>query len=334
RLGWRPRRTIILASWDAGEYGLVGSTEWVEENIDWLRADSVAYVNVGAAVEGSTFRATASPALKGLLYAATKAVAHPHCNCSVYDTWMRDSSAAGAHRHHRRPAIHPLDPGSDTMAFATHAGVSTIDFGFTGSAGVRHSNFDSLQRVAAFVDSDMQLHLAAARIWGQITARLADDPVLRLGPAQYAKDLKHYIRRFETQMSEQGLRLDHLRAAQRQLEVSARIVDDSVWHLRRVYGEGCQMTGRRRRRTCAALRASINDRLSNLERHFIDPDGAPGREWHKHVLVAPDSGTVPGYQLFPALADALDAGDMPLLREREKYIASIVYEAAWFLRET
>ena len=27
---WRPRRSIIFCSWAAEEYGLVGSTEWVE----------------------------------------------------------------------------------------------------------------------------------------------------------------------------------------------------------------------------------------------------------------------------------------------------------------
>ena len=28
--GWRPGRTIVLCSWDAEEYGLIGSTEWIE----------------------------------------------------------------------------------------------------------------------------------------------------------------------------------------------------------------------------------------------------------------------------------------------------------------
>ncbi|XP_072332562.1 N-acetylated-alpha-linked acidic dipeptidase 2 isoform X3 [Scyliorhinus torazame] len=28
--GWRPRRTVIFASWDAEEFGLLGSTEWAE----------------------------------------------------------------------------------------------------------------------------------------------------------------------------------------------------------------------------------------------------------------------------------------------------------------
>ena len=31
--GWRPRRTIIFCSWGSEEYGLIGSTEWVEVGI-------------------------------------------------------------------------------------------------------------------------------------------------------------------------------------------------------------------------------------------------------------------------------------------------------------
>jgi len=27
---WRPRRSIIFCSWGAEEYGLIGSTEWIE----------------------------------------------------------------------------------------------------------------------------------------------------------------------------------------------------------------------------------------------------------------------------------------------------------------
>lgn len=38
--GWKPLRTIILASWDAEEYGLIGSTEWAEDFGDWLQTNS------------------------------------------------------------------------------------------------------------------------------------------------------------------------------------------------------------------------------------------------------------------------------------------------------
>jgi len=43
--GWKPLRTIVLASWDAEEYGLIGSTEWTEDFGDWLKVNSEPHLN-------------------------------------------------------------------------------------------------------------------------------------------------------------------------------------------------------------------------------------------------------------------------------------------------
>ncbi|KAF7037580.1 hypothetical protein CFC21_047926 [Triticum aestivum] len=70
--GWRPRRTIILCNWDAEEYGLIGSTEWVEENRAMLTSRTVAYLNVDVGVSGSGLDASATPQLDELLKQASK----------------------------------------------------------------------------------------------------------------------------------------------------------------------------------------------------------------------------------------------------------------------
>src|SRR5207253_4082951 len=43
--GWRPKRTIVYASWDGEEPGLLGSTEWAEEHAEELRQKAVLYIN-------------------------------------------------------------------------------------------------------------------------------------------------------------------------------------------------------------------------------------------------------------------------------------------------
>ena len=53
--GWKPRRSIIVAGWDAEEYGLIGSTEWVEDNLAELQSKAVAYINMDSAVSGNAF---------------------------------------------------------------------------------------------------------------------------------------------------------------------------------------------------------------------------------------------------------------------------------------
>jgi N-acetylated-alpha-linked acidic dipeptidase len=65
--GWKPLRTIVLASWDGEEYGLVGSTEWVEEYVPWLQASTIAYLNVDVGTNGPHFKASAAPLLNKVL---------------------------------------------------------------------------------------------------------------------------------------------------------------------------------------------------------------------------------------------------------------------------
>ncbi|KAJ1943922.1 Vacuolar protein sorting-associated protein 70, partial [Linderina macrospora] len=141
KLGWKPRRTIILASWDATEHGLVGATEWVEANVDWMRHEVLAYLNVNSAVAGDRFTAAASPLLHDLLYQLARQIPMPHTNTSLYDAWNRQSTDSST------PFIDTIGSGgsSDTAAFQLHAGVASLDMGFRGLAGTHNSNYDSAQ---------------------------------------------------------------------------------------------------------------------------------------------------------------------------------------------
>src|ERR1700761_2606463 len=85
--GWRPLRSIIFASWDAEEYNMIGSTEWVEEHIDRLRKTGVAYINVDTGVSGSNFQASASPILKRALLRVLDRVQDSGKNKTVGQIW-------------------------------------------------------------------------------------------------------------------------------------------------------------------------------------------------------------------------------------------------------
>ncbi|KAJ0089856.1 hypothetical protein Patl1_13367 [Pistacia atlantica] len=90
--GWKPRRTIVLCNWDAEEYGLTGSTEWVEDNREMLASRVVAYLNVDSAVYGPGFYASATPQLDELLKQATQQVQDPdNSSQTVYDSWVGSS---------------------------------------------------------------------------------------------------------------------------------------------------------------------------------------------------------------------------------------------------
>jgi hypothetical protein len=140
--GWKPRRSIILASWDANEYGNVGSTEWVEDHLHWLDKDAIAYLNIDHAVAGSHFSAQASPLLNRLVYEVTCMVIDPKSSKSIYDAWLEETLAK---KDKLTSLIQPIGstPGLDSIAFFEYAGISSLSMSFDGdNYNVSHSTFD------------------------------------------------------------------------------------------------------------------------------------------------------------------------------------------------
>jgi len=170
RSGSRPKRTILLASWDAEEYAMTSSTEWGEQHALELRGKTVAYLNVDAAVSGSTFFARAVPSLAHLV-ASTAGVAD-----SVIDT--------------------RLGGGSDYMVFLNHLGVPIVDMRFQGTYPVYHSAYDTHDWVAS-VDPGFRRHAELTRIWASLTLRLANADLVPLDPLRYARRIGDFLGEIE-----------------------------------------------------------------------------------------------------------------------------------------
>src|ERR671912_454675 len=85
--GWKPKRTIIFASWDAEEYGLVGSTEWAEQHADDLQKNAIAYLNGDAVVSGPNLNMSGSPSLLAVAMEAAGDVPDPTGGGSVGAGW-------------------------------------------------------------------------------------------------------------------------------------------------------------------------------------------------------------------------------------------------------
>ncbi|CAN1240832.1 Probable glutamate carboxypeptidase LAMP1 [Linum perenne] len=183
--GWKPRRTIIFCSWDAEEYGLIGSTEWVEDNRQVLKSKAVAYLNVDIAVCDEGYYAAATPQLDQLLKEATKQVKDPkNSTRSVYDSWTGSSAS---------PQIGRLGGGgSDYAAFVQHIGVASVDMSYGEGYPVYHSMYDDFVWMKKFGDPMFHKHVAVASIWGYLALRLADDEILPFNYKTYAEELKIY----------------------------------------------------------------------------------------------------------------------------------------------
>lgn len=130
----------MFASWDAEEYGLVGSTEWVEDHAEWLSREGTVYINVDTAVSGPHFQVQASPSLKQLLYDITSEVADPRTGNTVYDAWHEFTNRTDAPAP--QPFVGQLGSGSDFVPFLDHLGIASLSMAFSGDYGVYHSNYD------------------------------------------------------------------------------------------------------------------------------------------------------------------------------------------------
>ena len=164
--GARPKRTMLLASWDAEEYAMTSSTAWVEQHERELREHAVAYLNVDAAVSGSTFSARAVPSLAHLAASAAGV----------------DDSAIDTR----------IGAGSDYTAFLDFAGVPVIDMRFEGPYPVYHSAYDTHDWVAR-VDRGFTLHAHLTRIWATAATRLANADVLPLDHVRYAHRIGDFL---------------------------------------------------------------------------------------------------------------------------------------------
>jgi N-acetylated-alpha-linked acidic dipeptidase len=189
--GWKPLRTIVFASWDGEEYGLVGSTEWVEEYLPWLKTANVAYLNVDVGVGGQCFGAHAAPLLNKVIREVTAQLQSPNQTVpgqTVADLWDGKIGTMGS--------------GSDFTAFQDFAGIPSLDVRFeacpTDQAVYHyHSNYDSFYWMSKYGDPGFVYHRAMAQVLNLLTAKLAETLIIPFSAGEYADALGGYVKKVE-----------------------------------------------------------------------------------------------------------------------------------------
>ncbi|PKI76217.1 hypothetical protein CRG98_003328 [Punica granatum] len=216
--GWKPRRTIIFCNWDAEEYGLVGSTEWVEDNREMLALRAIAYLNVDSAVSGAGFHAASTPQLDQLLIEAAQQVQDPdNSSQSIYDSWVGASSS---------PLVERLGGGgSDYAAFVQHVGVPAANIFMGTGYPVYHSMYDDFVWMEKFGDPMFRRHVAVASIWGLMALRLADEEFLPFDYLSYASELQKSAKELQAQVSSKEVDLVALFKSIRDLQKAAENIN-------------------------------------------------------------------------------------------------------------
>jgi N-acetylated-alpha-linked acidic dipeptidase len=300
--GWKPKRRIVICSWDAEEEGLIGSTEWAEEHETQLQ-HAVAYFNTDVGVSGPSFNASAVPSLKEFVREVTKQVPSPQGG-TVYEAWEKDQKQQEEEGgNHRRPrATHPsgddgvhvgdLGSGSDYTPFIQHLGVPSTDIGSDGPYGVYHSVFDNYNWFIKFADPTFVYEQQQARVFGLEILHMADADVLPYDYKLYGQSVIAYLDTAQHDATATKLPLDFAPAlaAARRFEAAGTAI-----HQRQT-----QPTG-----DLDALNAALRD----AEEALLNPQGLPKRPWYRHTIYAPGEFTGYAAVVIPGVTEAISAPD-------------------------
>jgi N-acetylated-alpha-linked acidic dipeptidase len=346
--GWKPRRTLKYASWDAEEYGLVGSTEWAEDHARDLGTKAVLMLNVDSAVAGTDLDLNGVPSLRDLALDAAGAVQDIRSGKTVRDVWTDHRRAAWANQApieffdpvwdpvpesseseksngplpRPTPKFSPmmgwLGSGSDYTAFVDHLGIPALDAGFHGRYGVYHSIYDDFNWMEKFGDPEFITHTMAARLYTAIAMRAAGADVVPLKFVPYGEALREHVDDLRRMLERKSRAADP--NAEKpplafeglpRLIAAIRSFQSQAAALDRATDELANRDG-----TSAAQLASVNDALTRVERFFLIPKGLLKRPWFKHSIYAP--GLTTGYASWPmpGVRQAIEENDTAMLKDQ------------------
>ncbi|KFO79455.1 Transferrin receptor protein 1, partial [Cuculus canorus] len=297
--GYKPRRSIIFASWSAGDYGAVGATEWLEGYSALLHAKVFTYINLDAAVLGSNhMKISASPLLYTLLERTMKGVKDPAKDLgSLYDrvgsNWVK--------------TIVPLGLDNAAFPFLAYSGIPVVSFGFCNKdeeyafLGTTEDTVDNLKKTEKLYD----LMYAAAQVAGHIALRLTHDHELFLDFERYSEELLLFQEKFlpyYRDLKALGLTLDWLFFARGDFRRATEALSGDIANSDREN---------------KIIRRSLNDRIMKVEYDFLSPYVSPKDTPFRHIFFGRGSHTLQSLlENLQLLKTNPDSVDVSILKEQ------------------
>ncbi|HSC48399.1 MAG TPA: transferrin receptor-like dimerization domain-containing protein, partial [Gammaproteobacteria bacterium] len=344
--GWRPKRTLVYASWDGEEPGLLGSTEWAETHAEELQKKAVLYLNTDNNSRGFLFQ-VGSHVLQTTVNQVGNGIADPQTgvslmareraalrvagfsrNASPDDVQLAETAASG-----RDLPLDALGSGSDYTSFIDHLGIAALDLGFSGEGdgGDYHSLYDSFDHYSRFGDPGFKYGVALSKAAGHTVLRIADADVLpySFGPladavGQYLGQLQKMTANLRERNDQQDKLLDAKvftlaadpaltyvppAAAQLVPYLNFAPLDNAVVKLKAsaaAYDAAFAAAQAAGFKLDTGKRAALDKQLQGMEQDLLYSGGLPGRPWFKHMLYAPGLYTGYGAKTLPGVREAID----------------------------
>ena len=309
--GMRPRRTIIVCSWDGEEVGLTGSTEWGEQFADDLRQKAVAYLNVDSSASGPDFDGSAVASLAPMLVETSRSLEDPSGR-PLYEAWKESVARARKEENDARPvsdanlADTRIGSGSDHTVFLNFVGMPVIGLQFNGPYGVYHSMYDDFFWMNHFGDPGYRYHTLMSQLWGVTALRLANADLLPFDFAAYADNIRQFVAELSKGKDISRVDLKPVLDAIGDFESAGGKLNLSL--------QKALASGNFDQR----LAAEVNASTMQVERNWLNPEGIPGRPWFKHILYG--CRFTYAHLELPGLTEAVEKQDWAIARQQAEIL--------------
>lgn len=348
--GWRPKRTIVYAAWDAEEPALLGSTEWAEHHRDELKEKAALYINTDGTGRGF-LSAGGSHSLERFITQIARDVDDPETDATVLERLKARRAASGDMEAATRDDIRlsPLGSGSDYTPFLQHLGIASLNLSFGGQSGggSYHSQYDSFEHYTRFIDPTFGYGLALTKVAGRATLRFAQAEVLPYRFSSLADNVDTYteeVRSLADRMRDETTRHNRL-VRQGMYELAAdptetwvppearepvpyfnfapllnavaQLEDEAAAYdglLQTALEEGLD----------AAEAARVNAHVMEVEQLLTDERGLPKRPWFRHQIYAPGFYTGYGVKTLPGIREAIEEREFELVDEQMQRLSDAI----------
>ena len=362
--GWRPRRTLVYASWDGEEPGLLGSTEWCEEHADELRQKLVLYVNSDTNGRGF-LRAGGTHSMQAFINEVADVVRDPQTGVSARQRLrarMLIQGTQGGDADDRQTAqrllaggnlpLYALGSGSDYSPFLQHLGIASVDLRYGGEdedQGIYHSVYDSYDHYVRFGDPGFVYGVTLAQTIGRVILRTSESDVLPMRFTELAETIEDYagelhamVRNMQAGASTQRKLVDENAFAlasdpndkivppEREGDVPKldfTAMDRAVERLKKSaakFDETSAKATNGNEPTAKQLASKANALLQRFEQTLTHADGLPGRPWFRHMIYAPGLHTGYGVKTIPGVREAIEERQWETARDYVKIVAGVL----------
>ncbi|KAF5902891.1 transferrin receptor protein 1-like [Clarias magur] len=278
--GFKPRRSIVFASWSAGEYGAVGATEWLEGYLPSLGMKAFSYISLDGIVTGSTFKASASPMMYDLIQSTLKEVSSPTDSSKTLFSQIPGTNWETS-------AMEPMRMDDPAYTFMTFSGIPSVSVRFSWDKPYPFfgTMLDTRNNLQSKVPNLLARIKAAGEVTGQMALRLVHDHLLRLNTEKYLNIMRIRVNKINKEvMSLQGngrlpktLEMKWFMSALGSYGRASRSLFSLIQNSDLEDLEQCRI---------------INDRIMGVERNLLSPYVSPQTTPFRHILLGTGSCTL------------------------------------------